>query len=48
MLDNLNARDTIVALATPLGIAGIGIIRISGAKALDIAKKIFINWAKNT
>ena len=41
MLDNLNTRDTIVAIATPFGTAGIGIIRISGANALEIAKTIF-------
>jgi tRNA modification GTPase len=34
-------EDTIVAPATPLGEGGIGIVRISGPKALDIADKIF-------
>lgn len=33
----MNLRDTIVALATPPGRAGIGIIRISGSKARAIA-----------
>ncbi|WP_031514334.1 tRNA uridine-5-carboxymethylaminomethyl(34) synthesis GTPase MnmE [Desulfofalx alkaliphila] len=43
-------EDTIAAIATPLGEAGIGIIRISGPHALDIAGRIFkpkynTNWA---
>ncbi|SPD76167.1 tRNA modification GTPase MnmE [uncultured Desulfobacterium sp.] len=33
--------DTIAAIATPIGQAGIGIIRISGPLSLDIARKIF-------
>ena len=33
--------DTIAAIATPYGSGGIGIIRISGTKAFDIASKIF-------
>jgi tRNA modification GTPase len=33
--------DTITAIATPTGQAGIGIIRISGPRAYEIAKKIF-------
>lgn len=36
------ASDTIVALSTPPGEGGIGIIRLSGKNALDIALKIFI------
>lgn len=32
--------DTITAIATPAGVGGIGIIRLSGAKALDIAQKL--------
>jgi tRNA modification GTPase len=34
-------RDTIAAIATPPGQAGIGIIRLSGPQALDIAARIF-------
>jgi len=34
-------RDTIAAIATPLGEGGIGIVRISGDAALDIAGRIF-------
>ena len=33
--------DTIAAVATAPGEAGIGIVRLSGPKALDIANKIF-------
>jgi len=33
--------DTIIAISTPPGFGGIGIIRLSGEKALPIAKKIF-------
>jgi len=36
-------EDTIVAPATPPGEGGIGIVRISGSRALDIADKIFIS-----
>lgn len=35
------AEETIAAIATPLGQAGIGIIRISGTRAKEIALKIF-------
>lgn len=33
--------DTIVALATPHGIGAIGVIRISGSKAIDIINQLF-------
>jgi len=33
--------DTIVALATPVGIGAIGVIRLSGANALHIAQSVF-------
>ncbi|MFN3550290.1 MAG: tRNA uridine-5-carboxymethylaminomethyl(34) synthesis GTPase MnmE [Endomicrobiia bacterium] len=33
--------DTIVAISTPLGIGGIGIVRLSGPKSLQVAEKIF-------
>lgn len=33
--------DTIAAISTPLGESGIGVVRISGIKALKIADKIF-------
>jgi tRNA modification GTPase len=34
-------EDTIAALATPTGRAGIGIVRMSGPRALEIARKVF-------
>jgi tRNA modification GTPase len=38
---NLLNNDTIVALATPQGIGAIGIIRLSGNKAIDICNAVF-------
>ena len=41
---NINDEfDTITAIATPIGMGGVGVIRISGDKAFDIIKKIFTN-----
>ena len=37
----MNAGDTICAIATPPGEGGIGIIRISGEKAVEIASRVF-------
>ncbi|MEP7196195.1 MAG: tRNA uridine-5-carboxymethylaminomethyl(34) synthesis GTPase MnmE [Saprospiraceae bacterium] len=37
----INSNSTIAAIATSPGIAGIGIIRISGPESLNIAQKIF-------
>lgn len=34
-------KDTIAAIATPIGCSGIGIVRISGGRALCIAQKLF-------
>ncbi len=34
-------EDTIVALATPQGVGAVGIIRLSGAKAIAIAESVF-------
>lgn len=39
--------DTIAAIATPVGIGGIGIVRISGEDAFNIANKIFYPRFKN-
>ena len=35
-------NDTIVAISTPVGEGGIGIVRLSGKKALSIADKVFV------
>jgi len=34
-------QDTITAIATPFGTAGVGIIRVSGPQAFEIARRIF-------
>ena len=34
-------QETIVALATPVGIGAIGVIRLSGFDAIDIAQSVF-------
>ena len=36
-------NDTIIAIATPPGVGAIGVLRISGNKAIEIADSIFIN-----
>ena len=39
---NINYEfETISAIATPLGFGGVGIVRLSGNEAFDIAQKIF-------
>lgn len=37
---------TIAAISTPLGPGGIGIVRISGPKSLDILKRVFVRHRK--
>ncbi|MFQ6069657.1 MAG: tRNA uridine-5-carboxymethylaminomethyl(34) synthesis GTPase MnmE [Candidatus Aminicenantales bacterium] len=39
-------EETIIAISTPLGFSGLGIVRLSGKRALSIAKKLF-NPKKN-
>ncbi len=41
MISDILAHDTICAIATPLGMGGVGIVRISGNMAYAIAEKIF-------
>ncbi len=36
----MNLRDTIVAIATPLGRGGLGVVRLSGARSREIASAI--------
>lgn len=48
---NINQEfDTIAAISTPLGMGGVGVIRISGDKAFDIIKNIYNkqNFKPNT
>ena len=40
-------EDTIIAISTPPGSGGIGIVRLSGTKALNIAERIFKPEKKN-
>ena len=40
-MTQVSAGDTIAAISTPLGEGGIGIVRLSGSKAADIARQIF-------
>ena len=41
IMNVLQEFETITAIATPLGVGGIGVIRISGEKSFDICQKIF-------
>lgn len=41
-------EDTIAAIATPPGIGGVGIIRISGKEAFSIVNSIFVNASDDT
>ncbi|HID07511.1 MAG TPA: tRNA uridine-5-carboxymethylaminomethyl(34) synthesis GTPase MnmE, partial [Armatimonadetes bacterium] len=36
-----NLDDTIAAISTPIGEGGIGIVRISGTRSLEIAERLF-------
>ncbi|MDP3804207.1 MAG: hypothetical protein Q8Q87_01495, partial [Candidatus Omnitrophota bacterium] len=38
-----NSEDTIVAISTPVGEGGIGIVRMSGPESLKIADEIFLS-----
>ena len=38
---DMNETDTIAAIATPLGQAGIGVIRVSGPDAADLGRRFF-------
>ena len=37
----VNQSDTIVAISTPPGIGGLGVIRISGSAAFEVADRVF-------
>ncbi|HDP70425.1 MAG TPA: tRNA uridine-5-carboxymethylaminomethyl(34) synthesis GTPase MnmE [Actinobacteria bacterium] len=39
----MDDRDTIAAISTPIGKAGIGIVRLSGDSAISIANRIFVS-----
>ena len=37
----ISREDTIAAIATPLGEGGLGVIRVSGARAIEVVSSIF-------
>jgi len=41
-LASINTSDTVAAISTPIGQGGLGIVRISGPDALQIADRIFL------
>ncbi|HQX45469.1 MAG TPA: hypothetical protein PK209_12980, partial [Saprospiraceae bacterium] len=41
ILDYNNSKTTIVAIATPEGVGAVGMIRLSGTEALNIADQVF-------
>lgn len=41
MIQNINSSDTICAIATANGVGAIGLIRVSGEKAIEITSSIF-------
>ncbi|HLD29693.1 MAG TPA: tRNA uridine-5-carboxymethylaminomethyl(34) synthesis GTPase MnmE [bacterium] len=42
-MNPLPLHDTVIALGTPWGVSGLGVIRLSGRDAVGIARKIFRN-----
>lgn len=46
-MQKINIDDTIVAISTPVGQGGIGVVRLSGKKALSIADKLFAHKGKD-
>ncbi|MEK6777336.1 MAG: tRNA uridine-5-carboxymethylaminomethyl(34) synthesis GTPase MnmE [bacterium] len=46
-MSRINSKDTICAISTPMGTGGVGIVRMSGTKAMDIANKIFVPVSDN-
>jgi tRNA modification GTPase len=46
-MNESSEHDTIIALSTPLGYSGIGVIRLSGPQSISIAKRLFIPNRKN-
>ncbi len=46
-MKNYDLNDTIAAISTPVGESGIGIVRLSGKEALQIAGKIFVSKDKS-
>lgn len=45
-MNNYFRNDTIVAISTPVGTGGIGVVRISGVDSLKVIEKIFTTTLK--
>src|SRR5947208_3331783 len=43
----VSVDETIVAIATPIGRSGIGVVRISGSEAIAITQRFFRHHPKN-
>lgn len=46
LIEGENMENTIVAIATATGESGIGIVRLSGEKSIDIVKNFFKPYDK--
>ncbi|MFH1008101.1 MAG: tRNA uridine-5-carboxymethylaminomethyl(34) synthesis GTPase MnmE [Candidatus Latescibacterota bacterium] len=42
----MDVNDTIAAISTPIGLGGIGIVRLSGPRAVEIADGLFVGCAR--
>jgi tRNA modification GTPase len=40
MIDSMSGQDTIVAISTPAGRGGLGVVRLSGSRAIEIATRL--------
>ncbi|MBN2199784.1 MAG: tRNA uridine-5-carboxymethylaminomethyl(34) synthesis GTPase MnmE [Candidatus Aminicenantes bacterium] len=47
-MDRARLQDTIIAVSTPPGIGGLGVLRLSGPESLAVARKIFFPARKIT
>jgi len=48
-MNSFDTNDTIVAIATPAGVGGIAVVRVSGLRALEIVSRLTnIEWEKET
>ena len=42
-MDGFSTSDTIVAIATPPGRGGIGVVRLAGPRAVELANRLTIS-----
>ena len=42
-MNSMIAADTIAAIATPVAVGGIGMVRISGPQAFAVADSVFVS-----